>query len=184
MTGQIHNIQGDVISPNELKDQTGKYLTGFVNVTGNVLLSSRNLKQLPVKFGTVGGSFICKHNELTSLQGAPSTVGGSFFCDDNPLTSLEGVPSTISGFFYCSSNKLTSLQGIHKVFKKIDRLYIDNSPINTGGIGLVLIEGLTNVTSRLPAFKIIKKYLGQGKPGLLRCQEELIDAGYEEFAKL
>jgi hypothetical protein len=139
-----------------------------VNVTGLVVLGDKRLgelKQLPVKFGTVNRSFDCSYNQLTSLEGAPNTIGGYFFCGGN--------------------QELTSLQGVYKIIKKINgRLYITDTPIKSGGIGLILIEGLTKIYSNLPAFKIINRYLGQGKKGLLRCQEELVDAGYEEYAKL
>jgi hypothetical protein len=171
----------DLIDP-----KTGKYYTGEVNITGDVHLYDEELSKLPVKFGTVLEDFYCYNNKLTSLQGAPSSVGGFFSCNNNKLTSLEGAPSSIGRTgISCDNNKLTSLEGIHKVFKRINgRFHCDDNPITSGGIGLILIEGLTKIRADHPAFLIIEKYLGQGKKGLLLCQDELIDAGYEEFAKL
>jgi hypothetical protein len=148
----------DLIDP-----KTGKYYTGEVNVTSFVELHEEALTKLPVKFGTVTLGFYCEHNRLTSLEGAPSSVSG----------------------FYCYSNQLTSLQGIHKIFKIISGdFFCHYNPITSGGIGLLLIEGLTRIIADQSAFKIIERYLGQGKKGLLLCQDELIDEGYEEFAKL
>jgi len=84
---------------------------GFVNVDGNVDISNKRLKVIPVKFGYVGGAFFCNHNNLSSLQGAPREVGGDFYCSFNNLTSLQGAPREVGGNFYCSFNNLTSLQG-------------------------------------------------------------------------
>jgi hypothetical protein len=155
----------EVASLKDLKDpKTKKYYTGVVNVKGYVNLRDKKLSKLPVKFGTVGGHFACFNNQLTSLQGAPSSVNGTFSCDNNKLTSLEGI---------------------HKLIKKLNGgFFCYNNPITSGGIGLLLIEGLTEIHADHPAFEIIKRYLGQGKKGLLRCQDELIEAGYEEFARL
>jgi hypothetical protein len=148
----------------DLKDpKTGRYYTGEVNVTGPVNLTDTKLTKLPVQFGTVGSYFYCDENQLTSLKGAPRAVDG----------------------FYCDENKLTSLEDIHKIFKRINgRFTCRENSIKSGGIGLLLIEGLTSISADQPAFEIIQKYLGQGKKGVLLCQDELIDAGYEEFAKL
>jgi hypothetical protein len=155
-------VQSVVILSDLVDFMTGEYFTGEVNVTHDVRLSG--IAKLPVKFGTVGGDFYCHYNQLATLEGAPSSVGGNFFCYSNQLTSLEGIHKiikVISGAFYCFNN-----------------------PIKSGGIGLILIEGLKKIYADQPAFKIIEKYLGQGKKGVLLCQDELIEAGYEEYARL
>ena len=81
-----------------------------VDVDGDVSLSYRFLKLIPIKFGTIRGDFNCGGNSLSSLVGCPSVVGGDFKCSNNELTSLEGCPVEIGGAFYCSNNKLTSLE--------------------------------------------------------------------------
>jgi len=140
-----------------------KGATEPVNVTCNVYLSAEKLAHLPVKFGEVGGDFSCYDNQLTSLEGAPSQVGG---------------------YFACSYNKLTSLVGIHKIIKSCQEIYLSGNPIKEGGLGLLLIKDLEHIVSELPALKIIDKYLGKGKRGMIDCQQELIKAGYKEFAKI
>ena len=197
-------ITGDVTFLKQLKAE--EHQSGEVNVTGSVRLNNKRLVKLPVKFGKIGGGFSCIASQLTSLEGAPHTVGenfsceinkltslkdapqmvgGSFSCNGNKLTSLEGAPHTIGGGVRCGHNQLTSLEGIHKLIKKINGdIYIEGNSITSGGIGLILIDGLTKIISSHPAFKIINKYLGQGKKGLLLCQDELINADYEEYAKL
>ncbi len=180
-----HTIQGNVNRLDDLRGVDGKYLTGTVDVTEHVSLNGQKLERLPVRFGVVGGGCYCSGNRLTSLEGVPSAVGGNFSCSDNRLTSLEGAPSSVGRNFYCSGNRLTSLVGVHRILRQIaGGLYIWNNPIESGGIGLILVEGLTKIDANQPAFKIINEYLGQGHKGVLRCQEALHDAGFEEYARL
>ncbi len=159
-----HTIQGDVDELDQLRGKDGEYLAGTVNVAGDVFLNGQNLEQLPVRFGTVSGYFGCHNNRLTSLEGAPGSVGWDF---------------------YCSYNRLTSLVGVHRILRRIDGgLYLWGDEIVSGGIGLLLVEGITGINANLPAFEIINKYLGQGMRGVLLCQEALHETGFGEFARL
>ncbi len=180
-----HMIRGDVTSLYDLRGEDDMYLAGTVNVVGDVYLAGMKLEWLPVRFGTVSGDFYCSGNLLISLEGVPSAVGGNFSCSDNRLTSLEGAPSAVGRNFFCSNNRLTSLVGVHRTLRRIGgRLNIWDNGIVVGGIGLLLVEGLTAFNTDQSVFRIINKYLGQGMKGVLRCQEELHEAGYEEFARL
>ncbi len=173
-----------VDSLDDLRGPDGRYLPGTVNIGGYVYLSGLGLERFPVRFGAVGGDFYCHKNRLTSLEGAPVTVGGNFSCRNNRLTSLEGAPGSVGWDFYCSYNRLTSLVGVHRILRRIaGGLYIWNNPIETGGIGLVLVEGLTGIDTDHSAFGIINKYLGQGMRGVLLCQEALHEAGFGEFTQ-
>ncbi len=159
----VHTVP-EVTSLDQLRGEDGEYLAGTVNVVGDVYLYGMKLERLPVKFGTVGGYFDCSGNRLVTLKGIPASVGKDF---------------------YCSNNQLTSLVGVHKILKRVDGLlYITRNKIKSGGIGLLLVEGLTKIVADQSAFGIINKYLGQGMKGVLRCQEELHDAEFEEYAKL
>jgi len=86
---------------------------GLVNVDGDVHLDNIGLTELPLKFGTVTGTFDCRWNNLMSLVGCPNRVGGSFHCSNN-LRSLVGCPNRVGGNFNCSGNKLSSLEGCPK----------------------------------------------------------------------
>ncbi len=164
MTAAEHTIRGDVWQLDQLRGEDGEYLAGTVNVAGYVDLVDMDLDRLPVQFGT---------------------VGGYFDCDENRLTSLEGTPHTVGGDFYCNNNQLTSLVDVHRILRRIDGgLHIWGNGIVTGGIGLILVEGLTKIVADQPGFGIINGYLGQGNKGLLRCQEALHEAGYAEHARL
>jgi hypothetical protein len=87
---------------------------GGVDVNGDVDLSNKRLKSLPLKFGRVSGSFDCIYNQLTTLEGAPTEVGVDFYCSYNQLTTLEGAPKEVGGYFSCNNNQLTTLEGAPK----------------------------------------------------------------------
>ncbi len=181
-----HTILGNVVQLSQLTDGRGRYLDGTVNVAGDVRLTGlEKLERLPVRFGTIGGNFVCNGNLLTSLEGAPVTVGGGFWCAGNRLTSLVGAPGAVGRNFYCYNNQLTSLVGVHRILRRIGgTIHITGNWIESGGIGLVLVEGLTMIWTDQPALCIINKHLGQGMRGVLRCQEALHDAGFAEHARL
>ena len=60
---------------------------GEVDVNGNVYMSSLNLTEIPVKFGSVADSFYCSKNHLTTLKNAPKSIGWHFWCYSNNLTN-------------------------------------------------------------------------------------------------
>lgn len=101
----------------------------YININGNVNidyhflkdfdLSSvygsskqiKSLKDIPLKFKNIDGSFICNYLGLDNLEGSPNRVEGIFRCNDNRLTSLEGGPEYVSGEYTCSNNIISSLKG-------------------------------------------------------------------------
>ena len=135
---------------------------GVVDVNGDVDLYNKLLTSFPVQFGSVGGNFYCANNKLTSLAGAPSSVGGDF---------------------YCSGNMLTSLHNIHKIIKSIGEEFLcDDHKIKSHILGLLLIKNLKQIYGIKDVENIINKYLPLGD--IHACQEELIQAGFPECAKL
>ena len=84
---------------------------GTVDVDGDVELSDKGLKKLPLKFGRVTGHFFCDKNQLSNLEGSPNYVGGGYHCHYNKLTTLEGAPNEVGGDFYCHVNNLVTLEG-------------------------------------------------------------------------
>lgn len=82
---------------------------GTVDYIGFVDLRNKDLKVIPIQFGTVEGIFDCSENELTSLKNSPHTIIGDFKCSKNNLTNLKYSPKVINGSFYCNQNKLKSL---------------------------------------------------------------------------
>lgn len=73
---------------------------GSIDVYGNVSLTDRYMKKLPLKFNEVHGYFDCSQNELTTLLGIPKVIGGSFYCYNNNLTTLIGGPIIANEGYY------------------------------------------------------------------------------------
>ena len=154
--------------------------------SGNLDLTSKfeHLKSLAGCPDHITGNFKCIQLRLTSLTGGPEKVDGYYFCSNNQLTNLEGCAKHIDGELYFGNNKITSLIGIHKIIKSCRRIFFDCEHIIEGGIGLLLIDNLTEITDKTSPFDIISKYLGTGSKGILQCQNELIENGYPNHAKL
>jgi hypothetical protein len=139
--------------------------------------------------------FDCSTMFLKTLKGSPASIDGDYICSDNLLTSLEGCTPIIGGDFYCKTNKLTSLQGIHKIIKEVNgELAFSNNPIKSHVLGVLLIKGVTGIeldykgesTLLWHVRDILNTHLpnAMGNKGVLACQSELLDAGFDEFAQL
>ena len=160
------------------RDLNHNYVSNDLSI---IFLKLKSLSGCP---DVITGEFDCFNNELSSLVGGPRHVDGHYACDNNQLTDLVGCASHIGGNLYFRENQITSLVGIHKIIKRCNGFTFTSSIIKEGGIGLLLIENLANITSYAAPFKIIEKYLGTGTKGMLACRDELIANGFEEYAKL
>ncbi len=157
-------------------------VNGIFNCAANELTS---LKGSPKE---VRNNFQCSNNKLKTLEGAPKEIGGNFFCSHNELITLKGAPERIKFNFFCINNNLTSLQGIHKHIKSIGKeLHLEHNPIKSHVLGVLLIEQCIKILlDNIEVQQILNKYLPntQGREALYDCQEELINAGFEEYAQL
>jgi hypothetical protein len=176
---------------------------GSVDVDGDVYLHKFTESALPVHFNNVFGDFVCYHSPLASLAGSPKYVRGDFSITGCPqLTSLVGSPRKIDGeATYIQSNIQTiegapesigealrlhatpvkSLHGIDKVVKHMKHFSCSDGATHI--LGLLLIDGLIQVeVGPLKVDEILTKYLGTGD--IISAQDELIDAGFMEQAKL
>lgn len=130
-------------------------------------------------------NFWCSYNSLTSLVGAPRIVNGDFECLENwRLKSLDGIPEVIHGSFTCESKHITSLKDIHNQLKEVGKDFVMlKTPLKSNILGLLKIKGLKKISiDNQKVEEIINKYLPEGD--LFDCQDELIDAGFGEYAKL
>ena len=76
---------------------------GEIDVDGNVDLGGEKFKELPYKFGKVGGYFSIREcKNLTSLKNCPDCVEGWFNCSFcKNLNSIKGCTLEVHGDFYC-----------------------------------------------------------------------------------
>ncbi len=152
-----------------------EYLSNDEISIANISLYEQKIKEMPFYVETAK-SLLMSRNKISTFKNFPLYT--------------ESID--------VSYNYIETLVGIHKHIKYCKKIDLSKNKIKEGGIGLLLINGLdyvgyTNPTKGLfgydcrtfsKALLIITKYLGKGKIGLLECQQELIDNGYEEFAKL
>lgn len=164
-------------------------LVGLPGIGGAIDLGGNQLTSLEGSPSVVNGDFSCQGNKLTNLKGAPEKVYGNFNCVENfKLASLEGAPKKILGDFDCYSTDLTSLKDIHKHIEMIDgEANFNNNEIDREVLGVLLIKNLQSISlDAQKVEKIINKYLPntRGMEAVFECQEELIEAGFEEYAQL
>lgn len=101
------------------------------------------------------------------------------------FNSFEGIPEEVEGDFYLGGNKFESLEGIHKHIKRVyGEIFFNNTPIKSHVLGLLKIKDLFRVIlDNQEVQNIINKHIRNGRD-VLACQNELIDAGFEDFAQL
>ena len=132
----------------------------------------------------ITGYFACWMTPLTSLVGGPQRVDGKYLFSRTEVSSLDGCASYIGDTLNFQETKVSSLVGIHKIIKHCPEITFDGKNIIEGGIGMLLIDGLSCITAHTEPFYIIEKYLGSGAKGMMECSKELISRGYEAYAKL
>ena len=147
-----------------------------------------------------------RNQKLRTLDGTDFTFDysqhtdqyqGTFYFKYKGLTSFEGAPPDVEEDFDVSHNNLADLKNIHEHVKHIGgELNVENNPIKSHILGVLLIDGLQGVkygrvTGKVPipfeeAFRIVNKYLPNtmGRSAVLHCQNELIENGLDEYAKL
>lgn len=202
---QTHDISKYTVNPDGSVDihehadfttmNTKKMLPVKLNkVEGELHLAGyiETLRNCPTE---VTEDFDCTYTKITNLEGFPKTVGGSVgLVANEELTSLDGMDGVvIGGDFRCEkSKKLTSLHNIHKRIAEVDEdgsgegtISFADSGIKSNVLGLLRIRGVKKVI--LPDAKvaeILNKHLEKGDPDIYAAQEELLDAGFDDFAEL
>lgn len=141
--------------------------------------------------------FDCSYNhDLKTLDGGPKTVDGEYKASYCALTSLVGIAAKIDGDLILDNNKLTSLKDINKHINTLNGILdVYDNPITSNVVGVLLVAGITRAsfgdssdhpTTLEEVNDILNKYLPntEGMKAVRACQSELVDAGFEEFAKL
>jgi len=135
------------------------------------------------------------NHTVDKLEVQMGTIKVSMVADKSKISSLEGFPRVIKGYLSLENCKnLKSIKGIHKHIQQVDEvIYLGDSPIEGGLLGLIFIKNLQNVyymssskdkDNIKRALRIISKHLGKGRAGILDAQNNLIDAGLDEYAEL
>jgi hypothetical protein len=151
---------------------------GTVDVQWSVYMPDE-LEEIPIKFGTVTGDFVAEEKGLKTLHNMPKLVTGDCELAGNKLTTLLGAPLEVGGNFFVNRNPLVSLDGFpQKVGKRVSLKWTPSLPLlRTLNAQEVVLYGQPRI------MVILNKYAGQGKRGAIRCQKELISAGFERNAR-
>jgi hypothetical protein len=153
------------------------------SVGGHFVCAGTKLTSLAGASQSVGGDFNCNNTKITSLVGAPQSVGGDFFCINEKITSLEGAPQRVGGHFVCNYTKITSLAGAPK---SVGRNFVCfGTPLVNHLLAFFKTPAIKSVKiGNEAADAILNKYLASADRDMLMCQDELIDAGFGDTARL
>ena len=151
----------------------------------------RSLEGCPTK---IDGNFECWYNlELTSLKGMPQEGVNNVYINKCELESLEGIAPHIKGSITLDANKrITSLKHIYRHLKSCREMRI-GAEVESNILGVLKIKNLEKLSivderhfeAKEDISNIINKYLpNPTSDQIIDCQNELIEAGFEEYAEL
>lgn len=122
-----------------------------ISVNESVFLRDKNLKQIPLQFNVIHGSFDCSNNQLTSLFGSPKIINGDCNFSRNKLKDLEYCPNIVRGNFLATYNNIHSLKffpnsigkGIY--LQNNNLIFLENLPQKVCGHLLLVNNYLTSM---------------------------------------
>lgn len=167
----------------------------------DLIIANCDIHSLQGAPNTINGKFDCKNNEnLNSLIGMPQNGVKHIYANGCNLTSFEGAPKKVDGNVFATKNPIKTLKNIHKIFDSIDGQMGLPSSIESNVLGLLKIKNLTKISFFKNVMDKNEKGLGQDKKEIsniinqylpnpttdqiIDCQNELIEAGFEEYAEL
>jgi hypothetical protein len=170
-------IENGIMIPNQFPDKV-EYFNCFE------LEQLTSLENCPKE---VESQFFCDKTSITSLRGCPKIVGNCFSCQETNITSLEYAPLKCNKF-KCGNTNILHLKGIGRSYLKECKEIELPITIKSNILGLCRVKNLINIDSvnrsrsldLWEAIKIISKYLETDGS---ECQEELIQNGFNDYAK-
>jgi hypothetical protein len=131
-------------------------------------------------------TFNCRGTNITSLEFGPKIVNSLFDCTDIKIISLDYAPFKCNKC-YCDGNNILHLKGIGRSYlKDCELLWLPNT-IKSNILGLCRVKNLEYIGfdhddsgDLYEAIGIIEKYLNKDVD---ECQEELIQNGFNDYAK-
>lgn len=163
-------------------------------------------------YASVSENFNLTSSKLTSLEGCPKLIGRDCLIaigTGSNINSFKGCPQRAKLFKYTDRhNKYSSLEGIcrradtfrlyingltsyHNVHKWIDsfRLLEMSEYVKESILGFVLVKEAGTLVRKFDdspldrAIEIVDNHTGE-YGDVLECQEELINSGFKEYARL
>lgn len=204
---EFDKLEKDVISNFKIINNQITHIEDALTITDNFVDSQGELK-IPV---SRANSIIVKTNNISSFKNFPEILFnnnpqyayGLMFVrvkGSPSFTSLEGIPKIIKGSVSLVSNKFDSISysGIHHLVKQVTGYFNINANYRGPLLGFLLIEDLNELNHNsysgfsfqpepsdcIKASVIISKHLKTEDRDILECQEELLNNGLKDFAKL
>ena len=139
-----------------------------------------------LKGGPKKATFIdCEHNKhLISLEGCPEELN-QLRCGSVGITSLKGGPKRVNELnVHYNSQLILRNMWEHLHYCKIYRQYGTIHP-DSGLLGLLRVKGLKKIISDDDSpLSIVKKYVPlKSMSDIIRCKQELIEAGFQSNTK-
>ena len=175
------------------------------------LIATSNLESISELPKDLPWSFQVSSSKLTTLTGGPETVGIGVYLYNHPdLLSLEGFPRNkdkpLEKIMLSNLDKVHSLHGIcdtkilhvfgqnvkmslkdiEKMCPSLETLVLENCEITDSVLGLLELENLVRIKSLVGHdwVTVINNHLIQPDRNIFKCQQELIDMGYEKLAEM
>lgn len=159
---------------------------GKLNLTTSVLLTEQEYTKLPVPFGKVEGDFEISIPTLTTFKNFPKEIDGNLTVYYSDIENFDDLDVRVSGGVHLAKNdSLTDFRKVHKHIKSVGSgVSVDLDEESNGGIGFLLIPGIQFIqTTNNKIEAILNKYFKDGAD-LLEIQEELIDSGFKNIARI
>lgn len=171
-------------------------------VNGELIVNRTKIRSMEHSPRIINGSFTLTDNLITTLEGGPTFIDDTFHIDKiNNLRKIDGF-TIVGNVFSLGRNKIESIENIDKHLefsRPFGKLTLWPSSLDyiTGGLlSLLKVKNLCFInmnrysndfdkplTPIEQAIDIISKRTGEGRSGILRAQNELIERGLAEFAK-
>lgn len=175
----------------------------------DLINSDQQLKSLNVNFEFIKffgssreNSVHIKSNDIAQIQAAVKLLISrvilthatdynkeTYTVENLSINDLHKLPRVINASFVCYSDSLDTLHNFHKHVTTIDHMAEFHCPFKSNLLPLLMIKSLDHVVLNNVDRKveqIINNYLPntRGNDAVYECQNELIDAGFEEYAQL
>lgn len=165
-------------------------ITGTFNASYNIFPDLNGGPQ------RVGGDYYVSYNpELKSLEGMAETIVGGLNLSTTLISEedFKYLPKKVKELRLSNCENVKSISGLHKYVEEIERaIGLSNVPLTGGLLSLLKIKKLIGVQYGFgdgrkldKALSIVDNYLPvKNNDALLDCQDELIDIGFEEYARV
>ena len=129
---------------------------------------------------------VCYNNaSLISLEGCPEEVD-ELWCSKSLITSLNGVPKRITKVLTIGYNSQLILTNVWEDLHYCDTYaHVGTIHSDSGLLGLLRVNGLKKIgCDNKSPLSIVAKYVPlRSMSDIVRCKQELIEAGFRSNAK-